>query len=954
MDGDNLFQVRLDGAEEGTSSPEVHAVFVVIVGSTMAELALQLEAQKLGTSDIVPHMVVVIDSLPYEDLVNRLLQLNWTREQVAKAIPRANYFQLPSPFAEGFDFNNPLNADWLQTIFEPGLKRLAAKPEAPGCAGTPALGRARVEGSEHELRAFFESRLLELTQVRTETLGLQPGVKVFVVTTFRGGTGVGATLPAAALLRSVMSEGSIHLHSVMPDVYGGDARAYANAYAMVRETQYAHRFNGGVKFKGGRTLPAPFESVSLVFASNGAVALQPGDAVMQEAAILRAYLRARTQSTINSRIVDLTDVIPHTINDEPMHVSVMISVSIRNIQPGTLEYMAAEWCRRRLDETQAAFEEWCQSGDLSIEDSAKVSEVARAVLADLNLNRNALLSRIDGAPGAANTIRAFFEQVSATIGSMDAAPIKKSMGGMPGQVRSAFQRIEPQWQEHARNLARALPEEIFTYVMSRLADAPHLALAVIGKLIEHLTRLAKEGRAEAEAERKRRDDAGAQLAEALNAVQESKGILGLINRNEVTRDAAQRACSVAMKAALSRIEQQRLELLVQALEGEFSTVDGRGRATTVPAVTSALRDGQVSQMAAVRKRQAALLAEVKALLSDLGQTLEKRSPVFNRALVYDGASRETLNRVVGEVSDALPSAPPIRQLLKGERGLRQTVGALLPMLPNYTEFGRPLSDVLAADAKKREAVIRLLRNRVPFTPLDHVVEDQQGLRNRRDTLVVLEIPGGADGPLAPLVLDEAIVSHRNQIVDSGEDEIRLHYLREGLPYAAVRPLARYKERHDTYQAKPTAVTPYTQADARNYPGVAPSRVNLGTHTEELLYVSRAVLPERVIQRPSGGYVLRHEKESGHGFAVTQEEFFHDMGSMVIWVAKEVPARKLLEAELLALYDSAPEAYVAKLTAGWRTAKGRERECLLQALYKLKVDPAKLPDAQTDFHPATTS
>jgi hypothetical protein len=945
MDGDNLFQVGLEGAQEGATIPEVHAIFIVVSGSTMAELPLQLEAQKLGTSDIVPYRIVVIDSLPYEDLVNRLQQLNWTREQVTKAIPRANYFQLPSPFADGFDFNNPLNAEWLQTIFEPGLKRLAAKPEAPGCAGTPALGRARVEGSEYELRAFFESHLLQLTQVRTETLSLQPGVRAFVITTFRGGTGAGATLPAAALLRSVMSEGSIRLHSVMPDVYGGDNRAYANAYAVVRENQHAHRFNGGVKFKGGRTLPAPFDSASLIFASNGAVALQPDDALMQEAAILRAYTRARTQSTINSRLVDLTDVIPYTINDDPMHVSVETAVSIRNIQPGTLEYMAAEWCRLILDEMQVAFEEWRQSGALSVEDSEKVAEVARVALKDLNVNRAALLSRIDGAPGAANTIRAFFEQASATIGSMDAAGIKKSMGGMPGQVRSSFQRFEPQWQERACHLARSLPEEILNYVMSRLADAPHLALATLGRVIEHLTQMAKESRTEAESERKKRDAASSQLANALNAVQEVKGILGLIGRNEVTRDAAQRACSIAMQAALSRIEQQRLELLVQALEGEFSTADTRGRATTVPSVTSALRDGQVSQMAVVRKRQAAQLAEAKTLLSDLGQTLEKRSPVFNRALVYDGASRESLNNVVREVAGALPSVPPLQQLLKGEQGLLQTVNALLPMLPNYVEFGRPLAEVLAEDSKKRDVVIRLLRNRVPFTPLNRVVEDQQGLKNRRDTLVVLEIPGGADGPLAQLMLSEAVVSNRNQIVDSGEDEIRLYYLREGLPYAAVRPLAKYRERHDVYQANPAAVSPYTQAEARNYPNVEPSRVNLTTHTEEILYVSKAVLPERIIEKPSGSYVLRYEKESGHGFTITQEEDFPDIGSIVTWVAKEVSTRKLLEAELLSRYDSDPEGYVAKLAAGWQAATGRECERLREALYKLKVDPAKLFTSQ---------
>lgn len=954
METDNLFHLELEGSNDGAGIPEVHPVLIVVIGSTMAELAPLLEAQNLGVSDIVPHRVVVIDSLPYEDFVNRVMQGNWTKEQVLKTIPRAHYLHLSNPFTEGFDFDNPLNRVWSKTIHEPGLRRLATKPDAPGCAGTPALGRVRVEASEHELRDFFERNLMQLTQVRTETLGLQPGVKAFMLTTFRGGTGTGATTPAAAILRSVMSEGSIRLSVVMPDVYGGDNRAHANALAAVREIAFAQRYNSGVPFKDGRILPSPYESVNLVFASNGAVSLQPGDALMQAAAILRTHLRARTQSTVNSRLVDLTDVAPFTTDDDPMNVSVETSLSVRHILPGTHEFMGAEWCRLALADSQAAFEEWCQNGTLSVEQSEKASAVARGALKDLGINTNALLSRIDTTPTAANTIRAFFEQATATISSMEAGAIKKSMNGMPAQVRAVFQKIEPQWQDRSPALANALKDEVFNYVMNRLADAPHLALATMGKVVEHLAALAKECKAEAEVERKKRDAAGSQLGQALNDVQESRGILGLFNRNEVTRDAALRACAIAMQAALSRTQQQLLELLVQVLEGEFLTVDGRGRPSTVSSVMAALRAGQITQMAAIRKRQAAQLGEVKAMLSALGQVLEKRSPVFHRALVYDQASLETLRETVREVSGALPEAPPILKLLRGEQSLRQTVAALLPLLPHYTEIGRALAEVIAEDAKKRDLVIRLLRNRVPFTQLDRVVEDQQGLRNRRDTLVVLEVPGGADGPLAALMLREAVVSHPNQIVDSGEDEIRLYYLREGLPYSAIRPLAKYKERHDAYLANPSAITPYTRAEARQYPGLEPSRVNLAMHTEELLYVAGALLPERIISKPSGGYILRYEKESGHAFEVTHEEAFTDIASMVGWMAKEVPARKMLEGELTNLYDSDPESYKATLVQHWQNSSGKERERLKEALYKLKVDPAKFGGGQNGLRPTGTS
>ncbi len=928
-----------ESADSRYNIPEVHPVFIVIVGTSMIEQAVILTAQQRANSDPVPHRIVAIDSLPYEDVVTRFQQNGWSRDHVLAALPRANYFQLTSPFVEGFDFDDPLNRDWQNTIYEPRLRHLASKPDSPGCAGTPALGRARVEANEQNLRTFLEGHSQGLTQVRPETLGLLPGIKAFVVTTFRGGTGTGATIPVAAILRSVLTEGSIHLTAVMPDVYSGDRRAISNAYASLCEMQAAHCYNAGVTLKNGIVLPAPFETVSPIFASNGMVTLGPRDALMQIAGTLGRQLQARTQSTINSRAVDMTDITPFTINDEPMHIRVESAVSIRNIQPQTLPYLGAAWCLHVLEAQRASLEDWCVNNTLSFEENEVIAEIAQSALRDLNIDLPGLLARIDPAPGAANVVRNAIEQATLAISNMSADNIKTTVANIPGVLRSQFLKFEPVWKERARAITQSLPEEIINYVSTRLADAPHLVLATLTRLSERLVTLSKTMADEAETKKKRRDAFAAQLGQALSDAQEAGGILWVFRRDEVARDAALTVLNLAMNASLARIEQQRLEYLHQAFNAEQVSVDGRGRTQAIQPVLVVIRNTVVSLMAQFRKHQEEQINEVKAILDELGQGIEKRSPVFQRTLLYDDVNLNKLHSIAVNIAEIIPDAPAITQLLRGELSINDTINALLPLLPAYAEAGRSLADVLEEDAGKRSLVLQLLRNRTPFTPLDRVVEDQQGLRRDRDNLLVLEVPGGADGSLAALMLREGIVGNPNQIVDSGEDEIRLYYLREGIPYAAVRPLVRYKEQHNAYLADPNAITPYTHAKAHSYPNIEPSRVNVRTHTEQIIYQAMAVLPDRLVSHPAGGFTLKYEK-ARFGLSVSEQATFADFQSVVLWLAKHVSARKAFENELKDLLNAAPEQYTTKLLEAWRTSSDKEREYLQETLYSLGVDPAK--------------
>jgi hypothetical protein len=664
---------------------------------------------------------------------------------------------------------------------------------------------------------------------------------------------------------------------------------------------------------------------------------------MQEAAILRSYLRAPTQAAINTREVDLTDVIPYDLEDKPMHVRVETAISIRSMPPGIQDYLATEWIRQELEVVQNSFETWCRFETLTPEEESRLNEVVESAIKDVALNRNALLTRLEPSPTPTNALRNFFETAIGMVGSMKAGAIKQSMANLPQQIRDAFIKFERTWEDRVRQLAVALPREITDYVFRKMAASPHLALAALSKIRGHLAGLAKDAAEEAEKEKKKRDAAGAQFGPALNAVQEAKGILGIIHTDEVTRDAAHKACSIAMSAALARAQQQRLEYLVKVLEGEMTSKDSLGKSITVPSVTVALRDIQIERIAAIRKHQAAQLETLNERLDDLSKQISRRSQVFQRSLQYDGINRERLDKMVQNIRERIPKAPPIDKFLEGSSDLTKTLADILPLLPSYAESGRSLTQILDDNPAKRNLVIQLLRNRKPFTPINSVVEEQQGLRNRRDTLVIIELPGGQDGALAELLLREGIIKDKNQLVDSGSDEIRLYYMRDGLPYAAIEPLARYKERHDRYLANVGAITPYTLG-INHFPSIEPSRTNLRLHTEELLYVAKGVLPRRVVPIPSGGFTLHYEKKNENGFTTPDNEEFSDFDSMVNWLAKRVEERKAIEAELKEHLDRDSNAYKDALISAWRQANGNEKFHLEHACFKIGVNPHGFADA----------
>ncbi|PYP82489.1 MAG: hypothetical protein DMF61_26225, partial [Blastocatellia bacterium AA13] len=785
--------------------------------------------------------------------------------------------------------------------------------------------------------------------------GLRPGVVCFLVTTARGGTGSGASTPVGAVIRSVLPNGKIHLRCIMPCVFGGDDRAKANAFAVMVENQHHHRYHGYFPMRGGKELVPPFDTASYIFVGNGRVTLSPVDALMQEVAVMSAYLRPRTQSAINSREADLTDVILHDFDDKPTHIRVTTAVSIRTIHPGVQDYLATEWVRQEVDQQQERFEGWCQDGRLNADEDMQLQQFVEQAKKDLNLTLPALLNRLDqGVP--ANTLLSFFEQFRATIAAMRARPIKETMKGLPNRVKDLFANFERTWESQAAKLAVSIPREIEDYIATRLAAAPHLAAEAESRLLQFLVTIAADSVKAAERDKAKRDAAGKKLGQSLGHVDDAGPIARLFRWDEVTRNAAFEALNHAFSAASARTRQQEHEYLNRSLEGEISLLDGRGKQTTVRGAILILRDNQVEQLAATRRHHATMIESLNRRLEILALGIEKRSQVFQRSIMYDGLKRSMLDRLVTEVRSHVPDAPPIANLRQGKQSLEQTLAELQPLLPLYAQSTRSLTQLLTEDSSKLDVVVKLLKNSTPFTQTDHVVEDQQGLsaKSRRDKLVILEVPGGREGNLGSELLRRAVVEDANSLVDSLDDEIRLFHLRDGLPYGAIMAVNQYKERHDEYLKKPGAITPYSVASAHGYMSIEASQVNLRTYTEALLYKARTVLPNRVLQQPSGHWILYYEVERAKGFKTTDHIRLEGFDKLVVWLEKQVEVRKALNESLNDALNENPEQYKLTLFYAWQNAEPREREYLQEELFNLRVDPAKLDAGRPESRASWTA
>ncbi len=914
---------------------EIHPVMIVTIGTSAAELALL--AKDAHTGKTVPHRFVAVDTLPFETFRQMLVQKGWPESRIDAVFSRDRYLELDSPFSRDFDWQSELARHWEEILHEPQLRVIASTENSPGAAGTPAIGCARVVAAATRIRDFLTRHKQQLIRIDADNAGLQPGVYLRIVTTFRGGTGTGATAPLAAIARAALDPNRVDLRVLMPCIFHGDQRADANAIAALLQMQGDHVHGYRLRLPGVREeFRAPFDSISPVSANNGTSALAPRDAWMQEAEVLTKWLRPATQATINARLVDLTDVVTHDLDGRPMNARQETALSVRVVWPETQRYLVVRWMHSVVKTLAKRFEAYCEDGKITAAEKTAAEDHMRRVINAVDLDGEALLRRITPQPDPAQSLRDAIHQVCQEVPQLEPDEMKAYVSETLRAVRQGFERYEGAWEDRARSLAEDLLRRIREELTPVYAVAPVLALTAQQCVADHLQALADQASAAAKDELERRDGLAQDLSQAQSELQLTDP---WIRKREVTRDAADHTLQLMLANALSRVQQQQLEHLVVALTGQMPGGNSATQPFTLQGVVPTLRAEVVSRKGALKKRLGDRISELYKVVERLGQAIDHRSPVFQRALLYDAMTRNRLDAMV----DRLPQTtdvPPVKKYLVGEADFATSVEALVQLLPNYAASRMSLTDLMRDNAQYRQQVLQLLRGLRPFTPLDSVVEQQQELAGRRDELKVVEVPGGAEGWLGQLLLREAIVATEADIVDSRCEEIRLFWLRDGLPWYALKEVRRMKANHDRYLAGAGAISPYTRANAHLLPGFEPPRTSLRVHTESLLAAALATQPGRVFQRPDKMFVLKWDKATAQaGFTVAAEEHFKEFTDMVRWTARRPGVRADLEQRLNDALNADEAAFKSALVQAWKAETDADRHTRLEdRLIALHVDP----------------
>jgi len=686
---------------------------------------------------------------------------------------------------------------------------------------------------------------------------------------------------------------------------------------------------------------------------DGAVALGPVDALRQEVALIAAQLDPRTQSAYNTRHVDLNDVAPFDLDEEPTHVRLATTATIRNVDPRTLQYLARSAQSQLVEGLRLKLQGWVEDRQLTASEHERVRTGVRAVIESSRLTVEGLRDRMDPQPAPAAALRSLFERFETSVSGLQSKATRERVQALPAQVRHLFDKLEGVWQARSRAMATEILETVTEQLTLRLGHLPHLLLAAIPMLHRHLRDVSGQVREAAESHRLRRDHYGRLAGESLQAAQQVRTVIPfLVDRDEVARDAARAACRVIQMASGERLEEERYEALRRALDGELTATEGEDcRVVCEPAI-AAVEALELQLAAALQERIVELAAAVRRPGDEIGTWIDKSSPVFDRTLVHDGISRSELDDRAAGLVGHLSRMDEVQSFLRDqltrkeldseqlERELEAMIRVILPLVPGFSEIGRTLEEVVAQDPARRELIIEILRNRVgrPFAVVDRQVEDTQGLRNRRDTLVVVEVPGGSTGAIGRLVLNEGIVANPSNIIDSSEDRIRLTWVREGLPYAALRGIARLAERYASYMANPSTISPHTTADIDSLPTLEPKRTNIRRHVQDLLATLEVLAPERMTRRPDGIVELSYELPSDHGFAVPESRRFGDLDRATAWLIKQVGVRRVLESAIDAVYEADPEHCRRRLLDAWNQADGDDRSHLETVLSRVGVNP----------------
>ncbi len=926
-----------DRSDELRKEP-VRPLLMISFGTTQAAAVCAIASQIKHASETVPVAFLFFDTMQREAVRDRCHAFGITPEVFDTICTPANFFRLSSPFSPAFDFRAELNRKWKRFVHQEQLEKVCAGLGTNGAAGTPAAGACFVLGSCPSAVRFIRKHVQGLTAVADDKMNLEANLLVLVHTSLRGGTGTGGYAVFGALVREAVGRrAEIRTRVLMPGIFGGDDQSNANAYATLMSSNDAHSRDGGVMLLDtAERCHAPYNGETLFFGSNGHNSIVPKDVVGLQVMTTLPYALPEVQRIINGFRVDNVSSAAFTPQGKPMNTVVETAVSIEACPTWIPKRVAISYLEQGLD---AAVREASRSLELRIDEltSAERDDLlarVRKLVTGARLDQPNLLRRIAGDAmfQATTTCQKAHQALSEVDNDTLGEAVPKETRGISTRLAGLVKECEKR--------ALTLSADITAELAAALDATPGpQGLMVASAVLEHLRTCANAVESEAQACEKQIKNLNAAFNEAMRDFNDALNAPWIYRRWNCVRDAAKNVLDCAQAAALMRLRERVCKLLADALKTGGYRADDKGDSAPIAAVIDAVddwfkRSGQQAIRALNQK-----MATLKPLKSSLDLAINTRSSYFQRFILGDKENVDDLVREGERIFQRDPHLPPLEDLIAGKLGVDQAIAALLPTMPYYSQLGSDIQELIQSDPHASDMVVHLIRNAMPFARIDKVVEQQQCLSKRRDTLKLLVLPGGPEGPIAEILSREGLIDDSTRVVATRDNRILYYYLREALPlFVLSEDIAELRRSFEVYMAQGGVQTPFWNDEGPKLAHIEAPSDNLRATTGKLLARALVVASDLVFKDRTGCRLIHHE-EVRPGFSVPKEESFDTFEQMRDWVENRSRILSDISGVVQKHWKNNPDAHEQALVKEFRNTRDSEqKELLKQALYDMKINP----------------
>lgn len=670
----------------------------------------------------------------------------------------------------------------------------------------------------------------------------------------------------------------------------------------------------GIPALDGKMLPAPFDSVTPLFSTNGNNSLKPKDAILEMDQVLRSYLRPDTQAAILAKRADLVEA-PYDTQDNPMLTSSEVAVRITYLPKGLAETACLEWVRQELDVRITTISHLLKVGltALSSQQESTANKKALEMVTLFELDPSKLITKLD--PSSATVWTGKFNSELAILGAMGAAMIKQRCASFQAEVQSQRQLLEKIMLENSVKIAKDTTTALINHLDGLAALDPALASGTYKALIAQCNAMIGKLKAVLQETESKAQQATLQATTAFTDLGNAGALWG---QDEVVRDAAKNALSCGLQAIQAQSTVLRLHRTILTLEG------GAVSGVQIPGIVPMLSYEQQHLLARVHKKLEAAFTVIQGHRERFLCIWTSRSKVFEHTLRFDDLDEKGLVEMIMAARKTHPNIPAVQKYLQ-TGNLNQCLHELRNYLPDFID-NNSFSNYILNSPPVLKRVCTLLSKTKPFAMIDDIIESNQELRHRQDTMVILEIPGGdKNEDLLEALNKNGVINKTVKVVDSHSQEIRMYCLRQGLPFYAFQRLAFYRDHIESY-LQTGQVTPFTHEEATGYPYIDAPKTNLPTLTKQVLYQLKAVFPDQIQTISSGGLKFHYKDQSIETFGQPLIIEFKNgqkggdyWDGLVQWAMRYPEHRKVAERDLNKFLDTNPQVFRNALASAWKTA-----------------------------------